>query len=133
MRKHDNNQFIEALLRELDENEKKPAGDDSATDSDRELTATQLHRLKVAFESHASDFRNDFTNRVMSQIGQLDYRQRNQQLVFKLLLRLSLTAVAAVLLLLLFVVWQENSLSIDSLLGIAGLKSDDFSTFLASY
>lgn len=133
MRKLDNNQLIEALLRELDENDKKPAGVDTATNADRAHTIRQLLRLKEAFDSHSSDFRNGFTNSVMSQISQLDYRQRNQQLVFKLLLRVSMTAAAAVLLLLLFVVWQENSLSIDGILGIAGLKSDDFSTLLANY
>ncbi|MDO8898647.1 MAG: hypothetical protein Q7V19_13440, partial [Bacteroidales bacterium] len=63
--------------------------------------------------------------------NQDQYLRQNE--LFRLLIRISMSAAAAVVLLLLYVIWQENSITLDGLLGLAGLKSDDFINLIANY
>lgn len=69
----------------------------------------------------------------LERINRLEALKQLQFQRYKLIRNISFSTAAALLLLLLYVVLQENALNLDGLLGIAGLKSDDFTNLLANY
>ncbi|MDP2237311.1 MAG: hypothetical protein Q8J88_12835 [Bacteroidales bacterium] len=133
MKKENKILLIKALAEELD------AGDQvmlqKQLDSDQTMKET-LHawrKIDSSLKNYHPDFGQGFTQSVLMRIIQRNDQFERQKDLFRLMVRISMSAAAAVVLLLLYVVWQENSITLDGLLGLAGLKSDDFTNLIANY
>lgn len=125
--------LVKALLSELNDAEKKELEVVLHSDESAAETLNDFEKVKNNLKSFKPDFSEGFEQSVLQRLAQLSTGQTRQGRVFRLMLRLTMSASAAVLLLLLYVIWQENSLSLDGLLGLAGLKSDDFTNLLVNY
>lgn len=122
--------LLKALLEEVGEEEAEQLKKILEADN---LAVSRLHewkKIKSALKSYQPHFGHGFSERLLAQIGQFHSGQRE---VYKWLLRFSLGTVAAVLLMLIYVVWQENPLSVDGILGLKYLMSEDFTNLLANY
>lgn len=125
--------LVKALLNEMNEAEQN--GFDTLVAKDRKAAQTidAWKKIEGDLKNYHPDFRDGFDQAVLLRLAHLSLGQSRQGRIFHLMFRLTMSATAAVLLLLLYVIWQENSLTLDGLLGLAGLKSDDFTNLLANY
>jgi hypothetical protein len=133
MKKENEKLLIRAFAEELDARESKLL--QKRLDSDQTLKE-KLHawrKIDSRLKNYHPDFGEGFAQGVVMKIIQRNDQSERQNDLFKLMVRISMSAAAAVILLLLYVVWQENSITLDGLLGLAGLKSDDFTNLLANY
>ncbi len=126
-------QWIQALLHELENSQRQEKNDRKASQMHELPHHDDLMKIKDSLQAYEADFDPAFDQKIMFQIRQLRQMGQKQQRLFQTMLRYSMGVAAAAFLLLAFIIWQENSLAIDGLLGLAGLKSDDFSNLLAIY
>lgn len=87
----------------------------------------------AAVRTYQPDFRHGFEHRVMQRLALHSALALQEKITWRLMLRFGMSAAAAVILLILWVYMQEKSLSMEHLLGLAGLKTDDFANLLANY
>lgn len=92
-----------------------------------------LLQIYSTLKDYQPDFKALFSERVRSRLSLQRRLKVSQQQLYILMLRISMSVAAAVFVLLIYVLWQENSITVDGLLGLAGLKSDDFTNLLANY
>ncbi|PKP53574.1 MAG: hypothetical protein CVT92_03805 [Bacteroidetes bacterium HGW-Bacteroidetes-1] len=92
-----------------------------------------LLQIYSTLKNYQPDFKALFSERVRSRLSLQRRLKISQQQLYMLMLRISMSVAAAVFVLLIYVLWQENSITVDGLLGLAGLKSDDFTNLLANY
>lgn len=133
MKRENEKLLIKALAEELDAEELVLL--QKRLDSEPKMKET-LHawrKIDSRLKTYHPDFGKGFTQSILMKIIQRNDQSERQKDLFKLMVRISMSAAAAVVLLLLYVVWQENSITLDGLLGLAGLKSDDFTNLLANY
>ena len=125
--------LVKALLDETNNKEKNQLNQLLANDV---TTANQLHEWQqtaALLQKYTPGFQSNFRANVLRNIGRMQMLQKKQKEIYVWMLRTSIAAAAAVFLLLLYVIWQENSLSIESVLGLKGLLSEDFTNLLATY
>ena len=124
------NLMIKFLLNETSE---KEAAQLQQWIQNDEKAASQLldwKSIDAKLKTYQPDFKPGFSKKILNKIRQ---RKMTQKEIYHWLLRGSMGAAAAVLLLLMYVLWQDNSLSIESVLGLKGLISEDFTNLLATY
>jgi anti-sigma factor RsiW len=124
------NLMIKALLKETSEKEAVQLQQWIQHDA---KAATQLRDWKsidAKLKTYQPDFKPGFSIKILNKIRQ---RRMAQKEIYHWMLRGSMGAAAAVLILLMYVLWQDNSLSIESVLGLKGLISEDFTNLLATY
>lgn len=92
-----------------------------------------LLQIYSTLKDYEPDFKALFSERVRSRLSLQRRLKVSQQQLYILMLRISMSVAAAVFVLLIYVLWQENSITVDGLLGLAELKSDDFTNLLANY
>lgn len=124
------NLMIKALLNETSENEAVQLQQWIQHDAKAASQLRDWKFIEAKLNSYQPDFKPGFSRKILNKIRQ---RRMVQKEIYHWLLRGSMSAAAAVLLLLMYVLWQENSLSVESVLGLKGLISEDFTNLLATY
>jgi hypothetical protein len=133
MKKMNETFLIRALLHEMNEDEITLFNEYASNNETVRQKIEDWRKVKVQFKQKDTDFSSSFASNVMESIRQNKIQKQRNQQIFRSLVRISFSMAAAALLLLLFVIWQENSLTVDGILGINNLGSDDFSSLLADY
>ena len=133
MKKLNESFLIRALLHELDVNEIKSLNQPDLNSNPIHQKLKDWKQVVSFFKQKETDFSPSFADNVMNSIQQIKLQKVRNQQIYRSLVRISFSMAAAAVLLLLFVIWQENSFSIDGFLGINNLGSDDFSSLLADY
>lgn len=126
-------QWIQALMYEFESSHSQGNFKRKASEMHDLPQFEDLMKIKDSLQAYEADFDPAFDQKLMFRIRQLRQMGQKQQRLFQTMLRYSMGVAAAAFLLLAFIIWQENSLAIDGLLGLAGLKSDDFTNLLAIY
>ncbi len=133
MKRENEKLLIKALSEELDAEEIVLLQKRLDSDPAMKETLHDWRKVDSKLKNYHPDFGKGFTQGILMKIIQRNDQSEGQKDLYRLMVRISMSAAAAVVLLLLYVVWQENSITLDGLLGLAGLKSDDFTNLLANY
>lgn len=125
------------LLRSFDcqLNEKERARLDKALAEDEALRQMkkEYELMRSTLATFEPGFSAAFNENTIGKLGSSLACHQEHQLVFRFILRLGVSAAAAVLILLMIVLYKEQSLRIDSLMGFSGLTPDDFDNLFANY
>jgi hypothetical protein len=133
MKKSNENILIKGLLHELSPEEEPLFQQLLEEKPEAVQTLHQWEKVVLCLRSFEGSLRSGLLASTLERITQMEALKQRQFQRYKLIRNISFSTAAALLLLLLYVVLQENALNLDGLLGIAGLKSDDFTNLLANY
>lgn len=133
MKKSNENILIKGLLHELSPEEEPLFQQLLEEKPEAVQTLHQWEKVVLCLRSFEESLRSGLLASTLERITQMEALKQRQFQRYKLIRNISFSTAAALLLLLLYVVLQENALNLDGLLGIAGLKSDDFTNLLANY
>lgn len=133
MKRENEKLLIKAFAEELDAKDHALLQKRLESDPTMKETLHTWRKIDSRLKNYHPDFSEGFGQGVLMKIIQRNEQSEGQKDLYRLMVRISMSAAAAVVLLLLYVVWQENSITLDGLLGLAGLKSDDFTNLLANY
>ncbi len=128
-----NNTLLQHLLGELPGPESKALEGMLAQDRQLRSCKQDWQSIIDALRNYQPDFSAGFEQRVMQSVALKSAIALQEKITWRLMLRFGLSAAAAVILLIVWVYMQEKSLSMEHLLGLAGLKTDDFTNLLANY
>jgi len=125
--------LIRSLDDELGSNERAELEEALVVSPELRQEKEQLLAMRMRIGGQQFAFQSGFSGRVMQQIGQIskgkvvmfDFTQ-GLAAAFK---RIALSGAAAILMLLLYTYVKDGSLSVDSLLGLKELNSDNAITF----
>ncbi len=132
----DQSTYEKLLLRSFDEelsqNELQLL--ESALERNPDLRAYRqsIIQLRQKLSGYEATFSIGFEGRLMNRLklGSLVLAPIYLTKVFK---RTGMLAAAAILVLLILVYWHEQSLDVDSMLGLSGLQPEDFDNLFANY
>jgi anti-sigma factor RsiW len=133
MKRHWNKTLLRQLLGELPTARIKALDARLAEDAQLQQKRSDWQAAIAELAGYQPDFEYGFERRVLQRLTQQSQELFKERIVWRTMLRFSISAVAAVILLFIWVYFQEQSLSIEHLLGLAGLKTDDFANLLANY
>lgn len=127
------NLFVRMLEKDFSNSGKTQFENEAANNTSFSERFAVLGRTQAALKTYSPDFSEGFVQRTIQKISLQMEASKRQKHVFKLMLRISMASAAAAALFLAYVIWQENAASIDGLLGLSGLKTEDFTNLLANY
>ncbi|HMM11668.1 MAG TPA: hypothetical protein PKE03_06200 [Bacteroidales bacterium] len=133
MKSNWNNMLLRQLLNELPAARRKALDARLADDPQLQQKQMKWQGIMADLASYQPDFSSGFEQRVLQRIALQSRQLIQERLVWRTMIRFSISAAAAVILLIVWVYFQEQSLSLEHLLGLAGLKTDDFANLLAYY
>ncbi|MBK9291829.1 MAG: hypothetical protein IPM52_09420 [Bacteroidetes bacterium] len=128
-----NKTLLKHLLGELPASRRKVLEQKLAEDPALRRQSAAWQRVMTCLLGYQPDFAAGFEQRVFQRLASQHLMVLQEHRLWLTMLRFSLTAAAAVVLLIVWVYFQEQSLSLEHLLGLAGLKTDDFANLLANY
>lgn len=128
-----NKTLLRHLLGELPAARRKALDAKLTDDPQLRQKQSEWQAAIIALSSYQPDFSIGFEQRVLQRLAHQSRLLIQERLAWRTMLRFSISAAAAVILLIVWVYLQEQSLSLEHLLGLAGLKTDDFSNLLANY
>ncbi len=133
MNKNQEHLLVKSLLNETRQTEEEQLTHLLTSDTQAIDSLNDWKKIYLLLQNFNPQFSRYFIKHTLNRLAHQRLIQQTQRDLYKWMLRLSMSAVAAVFLLLMYVIWQENSLSIDGLLGITNLWSGDFTNLLANY
>lgn len=128
--------YEKRLLRSFDEdlssNELRLLETALASDASLREYKKSVMQLRQNLEEYEATFSAGFEDRVAARLklGKLILTPPYLKQIFR---RTGMLAAAAILVLLMLVYWHEQSLDVDSLLGLSGLQPEDFDHLFANY
>lgn len=133
MNRNWNNTLLQHLLGELPGPRRKALETRLTDDPQLQSRKQEWQSVITTLRSYQPDFGSGFEQRVMQSIALKSAMALQEKITWRMMLRFGMSAAAAVILLIVWVYMQEKSLSVEHLLGLAGLKTDDFTNLLANY
>ncbi len=132
MNTHYKELLVRAFAGELSPNENRLLADELERNAELRAERTALEQLHVQLAGYNPGFSDDFNEKLMQKLslGSVLFVPNHALRIFK---RVGMVAAAAILVLLVLVYWHEQSLDINSLLGLSDLKPEDFDTLFANY
>jgi anti-sigma factor RsiW len=131
-----NKMYKELLMRALDgelsPNESRLLEDELTRNPELVDEKEALEHLQGQLAAFNPSFSDDFDEKLMQRLslGAVLFVPNHAFRIFK---RVGMVAAAAIFVLLTLVYWHEQSLDINSLLGISDLKPEDFDNLFANY
>lgn len=128
--------YNELLIRSLDEPLSSREQKLLETELERNLELRQikddLHNIRNSLANYRANFDDEFVTQVLNRlsIGGLYFSPHYFQRIVKWT---GLAAAAVILFLLMLVYWDHQTLDLDSLLGLADLRPEDFDHYFANY
>ncbi len=129
------NNLMELLFRSMDDENLTPEEQNRlnrALASDRALAheKQEMERMRKTFSEYAPSFKPGFSERITNKIYHIANNDDNLWFLFK---RFALTGVAAIVFLLITVYLSEGSFSLNSLLGLSDLTTDNLLLALSTF
>ncbi len=126
---------MELLFRSMDDESLSPEEQNRlnralASDGEFARKKQELERMRKTFSDYAPSFKPGFSERVTNRIYNIADNSDNLWFLFK---RIALTGVAAIVFLLITVYFSEGSFSLNSLLGLSDLTTDNLLLALSTF
>lgn len=128
-----NKTLLRHLLDELPAARRRALHAKLADDPQLQQKMADWQAVIAELSGYQPDFPSGFEQRVLQRLALQSRLIIQERLAWRTMLRFSISAAAAVIVLIVWVYFQEHSLSVEHLLGLAGLKTDDFANLLANY
>jgi len=125
--------LLKSLDCQLDEKERARLDKALAEDEALRQMKKEYELMRSTLATFEPGFSASFNENTLGKLGSSLVHHQENQLVYRFILRLGVSAAAAVLILLMIVLYKEQSLRIDSLMGFSGLTPDDFDNLFANY
>lgn len=125
--------LLRHLLDELPKARQKALDERLATDRQLQQKLAEWKLVLAALADFQPDFSAGFEHRVLYRLSIQNHLMLEERKAWSTMLRFSFTVAAAVIILMVWIYLQEQSFSVEHLLGLAGLRTDDFANLLANY